>query len=320
MDKSYIDISNIDAHWKERLKGIFSSSRINFLFGAGVNGSAFKGLSSYKKTHEKIKCYYDSCESTINIEETIDKIDDETKKSEVIDTFINEFNEKYEAYLNEVKKCSNMKSVENLKEMLLKTQRIVNVRETRNDNLYRKVNIFTLNYDKILEYCLEKIGQHYIEVYPSNPKGIQNFDLINYNNDKRDFQTTVAIAKLHGTIVGDKLDKNNIIYPGNEKYNKLLHEGYFELLFKFKNELLKQNSVLIIVGYSGNDIHINQLINEGIDKGLSVIYFKYSNDDKDNKLISMNNNILVIGPIEENDSYQDTTKNFIHLIRELEIV
>ena len=317
MDKSYIDISNIDEHMKERLKGIISSSRINFLFGAGVNGSAFKGVSSYKKTCEKIRCYNNSSDNKINFEEDIDKIDDETNKSEVIDMFINEFNEKYEAYLKE---CSNMESIKNLEEMLLEIQKIVKERETRNDNLYRKVNIFTLNYDKILESCLEKIGQHYIEVYPSNPKGIQNFDLINYNNDKRDFQTTIAIAKLHGTIESDKLDKKNIVYPGSEKYNKLLQGGYFELLFKFKNELLKQNSLLIIIGYSGNDAHINQLINEGIDKGLSVIYFKYSNDNKENKLISINNKILVIEPIEKNGSYQDSTKNFIHLLKGLELV
>ena len=319
MENLCIDINNIDEQMKKRLKGVFSSSRINLLLGAGVNGSVFKGLNSYERTIEQIKHYIKN-DCIINFEDAIDKITDEKMKYNVIDTFVEEFNSKYIEFLNRLKDNTNLESIINLKEMLLKIQKLVNERETRNDNLYRKINIFTLNYDKILEYCLEMIGQHYIEVYPSNPKSIQNFDLINYSNDKRDFQTTVAIAKLHGTVISDKLLKDNIVYPGNEKYNKLLQEGYFELLFKFKNELIKQNSLLIIIGYSGNDAHINQFINEGIIKGLSVIYFKYSNDDNDNKLLAMDNNIIVICPVKDQNSYQDTTKNFIHLLRTLELI
>ena len=46
-------------------------------------------------------------------------------------------------------------------------------------------------------------------------------------------------------------------------------------MFLMKSQLIKRNSILFVIGYSGNDKHLNEIISDGIEAGLCVIWFNY---------------------------------------------
>ena len=51
-----------------------------------------------------------------------------------------------------------------------------------------------------------------------------------------------------------------MIYPTPLKYNATLGSPYSDLFREFQKKLMQNNNVLIAIGYSFNDIHINNLI------------------------------------------------------------
>ena len=42
-----------------------------------------------------------------------------------------------------------------------------------------------------------------------------------------------------------------------------------------KEKLSRENSVLIVIGYSGNDEHINKILKDCISSGLTIYWFKF---------------------------------------------
>ena len=52
-----------------------------------------------------------------------------------------------------------------------------------------------------------------------------------------------------------------------------------QCLFKMKEKLSRENSVLIVVGYSGNDEHINKILKDCISSGLTIYWFKFKKED-----------------------------------------
>ena len=78
----------------EFTKNILSSSHINFLFGAGVNGSALPQLGSFETTLNKIKELGGDISG--GLEEGIDTIEDEDKREDIKQTFIEEFKKYHE--------------------------------------------------------------------------------------------------------------------------------------------------------------------------------------------------------------------------------
>jgi hypothetical protein len=132
---------------------------------------------------------------------------------------------------------------------------------------------------------------------------------------------TYCIAKLHGTVNGGKISPEDIIYPGLSKYNKALDADYFEVLFKMKSELFKYNSILIVIGYSGYDEHINRIIKECINNGLTVFWFKWNkltesgeyNKSIDEFIYSIHEKIIIISPDDEFNK-QDTTLSLSNIL------
>ena len=48
---------------------------------------------------------------------------------------------------------------------------------------------------------------------------------------------------------------------------------------KMKEKLSRENSVLIVIGYSGNDEHINKILKDCISSGLTIYWFKFKKED-----------------------------------------
>lgn len=290
---------------ENNLREILASANINFLFGSGVNGRAFPQLAGFVETNkfldEKIT------DETKSFEEKLNLL---LPEDEIIarETFIKEFNE------SEEKISWESEDINDIKNLLNNIYKLVEQTENRQDSSY-KVNLFTLNYDDIIEDILNK--ECYINnvISADSYKKTDFFNMIGYNFEYGKKIPTFVTTKLHGSVIKGKLSKDAIIYPGNKKYESALGPKFFELMFLMKSELIKRNAVLIVIGYSGNDQHINGIISDAIESNLTLIWFRYNNDEELPEVITKNiEKVIVIDQLEE---IIGTTKRCSHLVEEI---
>lgn len=148
-------------------------------------------------------------------------------------------------------------------------------------HMSKKINIFTLNYDHIVEEALEDNGLFYHSISPyRNNTSISS--VIGYDVYRRNFIPTFSILKIHGSVDPNRLlNKNHIILPVKQtKIQDALSMEFFKGLFEMKSELTEPNAILFVIGYSGSDSHVNSIIKESIDTGLLVYWLVYSEDPK----------------------------------------
>lgn len=271
---------------------ILSSSHINFLFGAGVNGKAFPQLKSFTDTLSKIEELGGNIES--GLESGIDSLSSSAHKKIVKDVFIKEFMEA-DAKMNE--KFGKDMSLINLEKMLRKTYLLVNESQNRNPSM-KQINIFTLNYDQIVEKTLSGLGYFFSEISASNTTTrAMLLDVIGYNFNVKKYVPTFMVSKLHGDI-------DNPIIPGKSKYQEMLNEDYFEIAFNMKEKLCRQNSILIVIGYSGRDEHINKILKDCLNAGLTIYWYKFAQMD----IVPFEeNNQIIVRQQEDYSNPQDTT-------------
>ncbi len=160
----------------------------------------------------------------------------------------------------------------------------------RNSNL-PKPNIFTTNYDLYSEIALDKLGIHYVNGFSGGIKKYFNPTIFNYAlAEKMDLSQSkwsvidnfVYLYKIHGSLnwIQDEedsklfkvreiqetsyvnLEKKDIImiHPTPLKQNASMGSPYSDLFREFQKKLMQNNNVLITLGYSFNDEHINNLI------------------------------------------------------------
>ena len=67
--------------------------------------------------------------------------------------------------------------------------------------------------------------------------------------------------------------------PGVNKYDDVLQAKRFELLFKMKEHLSRPCSLLFVIGYSGHDKHINNILNDCLKTGLTLYWVMFSEND-----------------------------------------
>ena len=78
-----------------------------------------------------------------------------------------------------------------------------------------------------------------------------------------------------------------------------------------KEKLSRENSILIVIGYSGNDEHINKILKDCISSGLTIYWFKFKKEDYIPE--DMTNKVLII----ENEEGLDTTLKCSNMVNEL---
>lgn len=245
-------------------RNLISSSHINFLFGAGVNGLAFPQLNGFTDTIDFMKGLLKN--SDINFEDAIESLDEENRKK-AYKKFYNEFKS------FEKKVDYEHQSLVHLREMLQEIYKIVERTENRQRDM-KQINIYTLNYDTIVEHILDTLGYLNNSVSASNlGENIKFLDLVAYDYTTYKYMPTFMISKLHGDI-------DRAIYPGINKYSTSLASEYFEINFRMKEQLCKYNSVLFVIGYSCNDEHINKILLDCIKHGLVIYWFKFFETDK----------------------------------------
>jgi hypothetical protein len=271
---------------------LISSAKISLLIGSGANGNLFPQLSGFIETINKIKelLVIEELDAS-KIELLISGIQEIDKRNEVLEVFkkeIKEFNNKVNF---------NNSSHDNIYSLLIELDRLIQFEENRTFRT-KQINIFTLNYDTIFEKILNNSGLFHNVLKPDNiKKKSYLYSLIGQDYITKKYKTTFLVSKIHGSV-------SEPILPGLAKFDELLAEKYFEILFNMKGILKQPNSVLFVIGYSGNDEHINQLMADCIDSGLTIFWLRYN---KNSSIpLDLENKIIVID--QPNDEAEDTTK------------
>jgi hypothetical protein len=154
------------------------------------------------------------------------------------------------------------------------------------------VNVFTTNYDLYNETALDMLGFMYNNGFLGSAKRVFNPNAYNYVvvenlNLSRDVWKSVSnfinLYKIHGSINWIKEDDPTtdtpriiekdidlirarkqfdslMIYPTPQKDRTTLMVPYSDLFRIMQNSLLKRNSLLITMGYSFSDEHINRIL------------------------------------------------------------
>ncbi|WP_114788839.1 SIR2 family protein [Niabella yanshanensis] len=163
---------------------------------------------------------------------------------------------------------------------------------SRNSTLPR-LNIFTTNYDLYSEKAMDLLGIHYVNGFTGGISKFFNPAIFNYAlAEKMDLSQSkwsvidnfFYLYKVHGSVnwVEAKGQRQNklfnvkeiqdpeyarlkdestiMIHPTPLKYNASLGSPYSDLFREFQRKLMQNNNILVTVGYSFNDEHINNLI------------------------------------------------------------
>ncbi|GIV29199.1 MAG: hypothetical protein KatS3mg028_0265 [Bacteroidia bacterium] len=155
-----------------------------------------------------------------------------------------------------------------------------------------RLNIFTTNYDRFIEYGLDEAGILTLDRFIGKLKPIMRFHRIDldyhYNppgirGEPRYVEGVVRYTKLHGSLdwqfeggnivkipipFGAEVDKNHfdnpfdkvVIYPNSSKAVETSFFPYSELFRDFSTAICRPNSVLVTYGYGFGDSHINRII------------------------------------------------------------
>lgn len=161
---------------------------------------------------------------------------------------------------------------------------------TRNSTLPR-LNIFTTNYDLYSERAMDDLGIHYVNGFTGGIQKFFNPAIFNYAlAEKMDLSQSkwsvidnfFYLYKLHGSVnwienntdnklfkvkeiqdpTIEKLENEEtiMIHPTPLKYNVSLGSPYSDLFREFQRKLMSNNNILVTIGYSFSDEHINNLI------------------------------------------------------------
>lgn len=159
-------------------------------------------------------------------------------------------------------------------------------------------DIFSLNYDTLLEASLDSLRLPYVDGFRGTNRGW--FDAETFNEAGAGI--AYRIFKLHGSINWtrdargnvrrgrnaneDAADEPIVVYPSEQKYLQTQYGVYETLIGRFRNRLriTGVNNCLIVLGYSFNDEHINEAICDAVNansSNLTVIAFVGPEGDRD---------------------------------------
>ncbi|MGO3608177.1 SIR2 family protein [Enterococcus pingfangensis] len=180
---------------------------------------------------------------------------------------------------------------------------------------YSRPKIFTLNYDTLFEQAASKGGYTVIDGFSfSSPRrfnGIYfDYDIVARTShksisDENYIPNVLHIYKPHGSIDWEEsksedktysegfVQKNEhtefplMIYPSSVKYETSYQQPFFEMMSRLQQEIRNKNTLLLIIGFSFGDSHIEAMINEALNVNTSLTVMvvspdilKYVNDEE----------------------------------------
>lgn len=184
--------------------------------------------------------------------------------------------------INEVRKFIKAQIKKNIhSEAVIKLYKEFYMRTIRKSR-QNPINIVTTNYDLFNELALDSLGFFYNDGFSGtfrrrfNPL-VYNYIYANNMNLNKSVWNRVDnfynLFKIHGSVSWEKQNgniyekdpenikaENVMIYPTPLKDRSTLMVPYSDLFRNFQNHLAKPNAVLITLGYSFGDDHINRVI------------------------------------------------------------
>lgn len=187
------------------------------------------------------------------------------------------------------------------------------------------ISIFTTNYDLFNEMALDELGFPYNNGFTGTYR--RKFSPASYNymyvdnmNLSRDVWERVSsffnLVKIHGSISWVRKDEQVwerdyesisgddtvMIYPTPLKDRTTLMTPYSDLFRAMENRLVQKNGVLIVMGYSFGDDHINRIILNAlaVPSFRLVVFGQSTNIDK---LIALNDSRITVINSEDKVHY-----------------
>ena len=302
----------------ENLKEILATPKqIGLVLGAGVSKAC--GLPNI---HDITKLVIEGITNYNFIEmlhekDTVENILNKTQQLRVLLKSGKEFNSLKESDIIDIEK--------NIKKIIFDELSIV----IDTDNFYKLVlwlnfinrdyekEIFTLNYDLLVEKALEKASLPYFSGFIGNVKPFFITDSVEDFQGVYVKQSWIKLWKLHGSLnfvkdINDKIyidnnignsSENLLIYPSMDKYLSSRKAPYISYLDRLRKYLIDKEKIVFVLGYSFGDDHINEVIVNGlnINHRLSVIAFAF--DD-----ITFNQGISLLGSYPNFSIYTDKKK------------
>lgn len=147
------------------------------------------------------------------------------------------------------------------------------------DSYRLPLEIFTVNYDLLIESALEDIGASYFDGFVGHLRGHFRPELVESIGPESPGlpPSFVRLWKLHGSVnwalevsergrgvirLGAPAPDGKVaaIYPSDEKYADSRRVPFVVLMDRFRRSLAEPESLMVISGYSFGDEHINELI------------------------------------------------------------
>lgn len=152
-----------------------------------------------------------------------------------------------------------------------------------------RVKLFTLNYDLLFEDAATATNAIIIDgfsfTFPRTFSGRYfDYDIVQREGSKLKeednfVQRVLHLHKLHGSInwerasdtrnviINENPEKALMIYPREAKYEDSYEQPFFEMMARFQRNLrLADDTLLVCIGYSFNDKHINAAIEEALNQ------------------------------------------------------
>lgn len=196
------------------------------------------------------------------------------------------------------------KMVNTIKEIIVKNCMIIMPEDAPHKEFLKRITarklknsrlkLFTTNYDMLFEQAANECGFTIIDGFTFTFPRVFNgnnydYDIVVRRNSRISAQENYAskvfhLYKLHGSLDWNK-DKetgqvvkcdytsNNqpvMIFPSSIKYETSYEQPFFEMMSRFQSELRMDNALLIIIGYSFGDKHINSMIFEALELNHSL--------------------------------------------------
>jgi len=146
------------------------------------------------------------------------------------------------------------------------------------------VEIFTTNYDLLIEQALEENRVPYFDGFVGTNKTF--FDLQAVEEDRLP-ERWARLWKIHGSLNWfENRDKagsihrgevsggeRRVIYPSHLKYDESRRMPYLAMIDRLRAFLKQPAGTLLVVGYSFNDKHLNEVITQGLQGNSTAICF-----------------------------------------------
>jgi len=182
-----------------------------------------------------------------------------------------------------------------------------------------RVKVFTLNYDLLFEDAATAANAIVIDgfsyTFPRTFSGRYfDYDIVQREGSKLKeednfVQRVFHLHKLHGSInwernketdnviVNNETEEALMVYPRDAKYEDSYEQPFFEMMARFQRNLrLNDDTLLVCIGYSFNDKHINAAIEEALNQNpgfrLAIIDPGFDNPNASKSLKTIKANAL----------------------------